>query len=217
MSIKADVVFDRTEQIVIELLSQATFGGSSASGDVDIDVAHDRLGIPYLPGTTLKRLLGSAWKDMERNFPDLGEAGRQVFGVEGESTTVKTGMFSVGDATVEEEAVAWLRWCQANGTIDPVETFHLFTVERTQTAIDTTTGAPMKGSLRRRRAVRRSTVFHAIANWDQTPQPQHRRVLAMAALATRHGGTARNRGAGHLRVRLGAGVAQTRKIAEVEQ
>lgn len=201
--------------LTVELLSETTFSAASGAGDVDIDVVHDQYGLPYVPGTTVKRLLASSWREMAAHFVELAQAGREVFGVEQEAGLVVTGILDVGDGTIEEAARQWIRWRQqgsdaeADERLTPAETLELFTIERHQTAVDTVTGAPVRGSLRQRRAVRRQVEFFAPIMWRTQPTPSHHRVLAMAALATRHGGQSRNRGAGHLRITVDGDIGKT--------
>ncbi len=204
-----------TSHLLIELLSETTFVGNAAADDTDIDVARDEYGIPHIPGTTVKRLLAGNWIEMASRFAALSTAGREVFGRKQEAGLTRTGMLDVGDATIGSEATDWVRWNQHEGRLDPAATLALFTVERVQTAIDATTGAPAHGSLRRRRAVRRGTQFTAEIRWLREPTGDHRRVLALAALATRHGGQSRNRGAGHLQISVGGDLEATRVAAGV--
>ena len=199
----------------IELLSETTFVGNSVAGDVDIDVNHDPLGIPTIPGTTVKRLLAGNWNEMSAHFDALAIAGPAVFGRAQEAGLRASGMLDVGDATIGSDAVDWIRWNQYEGRLDRHTTLQLFTVDRHQTAVDTTSGAPARGSLRKRRAVLRGTTFTAPIHWLQEPDDTHRQVLALAALATRHGGQSRNRGAGHLRITIAGDLAETRRLAGV--
>jgi len=202
------------EQLHIELLSDATFSARSMAGDVDIDVSHDRLGLPTVPGTTVKRLLAGSWREMARVYPaSLQSAGDRVFGVGGELQ--QTGVFDCGDATVPDDVSAWIESAQHRGEIDPAETLNLMTAVRAQTAVDAATGAPKTGSLRLRRSVLRKTILVSDAEWLHPPTADQRRVLALASLATRHGGLSRSRGAGHLRVTLDGDLTLTQRLAGI--
>lgn len=91
-----------------------------------------------------------------------------------------------------------------------------FTSIRYQTAEDRGTGAPDITTLRSSRVVLRGFVFQASLSWldDYRPTTADVRLLALCALAARHGGLLRNRGRGHIRMTLDGSVEATRKYAE---
>ncbi|MCZ7664460.1 MAG: hypothetical protein M5U22_16700 [Thermoleophilia bacterium] len=64
-------------------------------------------------------------------------------------------------------------------------------------------------------AARARATFTLLAplSWLAPPDPQDCACLALAALATRHGGLARNRGRGHLRITIDGDMEQTRAMA----
>ncbi len=208
------------ETLQVELLSDATFATTSINSDIDIEIAHDDLGLPFVPGTTLKRLVADSWRQMAGRFTATADAGlapaaRDLFGREGATDT--SGIVDVSDATVDLDSIDWIRSGQQNHRITPQETLSLLSTVRTQTAVNPATGAPLSGSLRRRRACRRDLLFTSHLSWLTDPTPDHLRVLALGVMATRHGGVARNRGAGLLRVTLDGDLTYTRQTAGVGQ
>ena len=93
-----------------------------------------------------------------------------------------------------------------------------FTSIRYQTAEDRKTGAPDVTTLRSSRVVLRGFVFEARLAWlcGSQPTADDLRLLALCALATRHGGLLRNRGRGHIRMALAGDIEATRKLAQAE-
>ena len=88
-------------QIHIELLSDTTFpkGEVRASDvDVDVEVEHDELGLPFIGGRSIRGLLRGAWGAMERHFPHLYPAAERVLEVGRDLG--ETGRLRIGDGLV---------------------------------------------------------------------------------------------------------------------
>ncbi|MGH2768963.1 MAG: RAMP superfamily CRISPR-associated protein, partial [Actinomycetota bacterium] len=76
-----------TSYIEVGLLSDATFSfGEGAAGEVDVEIAHDEYGLPFLPGRTLRGLLRESWLAMALHFPEYGAPAREVQGPAGDLT-----------------------------------------------------------------------------------------------------------------------------------
>src|SRR5712691_6391027 len=89
--------------LTIDLLSDTTFGsGEGTAGVVDVEVAHDEFGLPYLGGKALRGLLRDSWLSMQEHFPELHEAARRILGPI--SDVRDTAILRVGDAIIEEPA-----------------------------------------------------------------------------------------------------------------
>jgi hypothetical protein len=183
----------------VKLLSDATFAsGEGTPGLVDVEVSATREGLPYLRGKTLHGLLREAWLAMRSVFPELAEAGERLLGVEGDRD--ETAVLRIGDAHLDGQTMAWARYAvgRSRSPLHPQEILGSLTDIRTQTARSRSTGAPAEGTLRSTRVILRGTAFDAPLSFHPTAGNDELRCLALCALATRHGGLARNRGRGLL-------------------
>lgn len=201
----------------IELLSDATFSrGEGTAGIVDTKVERDELGMPFIGGKTVRGLLRDSWLSMSMHFPSLGDAAERVLG---RSQAVdESCRLRIGDAVLPAEIRAAVRRAamREEHPLMPGVILDGFTSIRYQTAEDRGTGAPDATTLRASRVVLRGFVFEASLSWlyDYQPTASDLRLLALCALATRHGGLLRNRGRGHIGVLLDGDVEATRKYAE---
>lgn len=201
----------------IELLSDATFSrGEGTAGVVDTEVECDELGMPFIGGKTVRGLLRDSWLSMSPHFPGLVDAAEHVLG---RSQAVdESCRLRIGDAMVPLAIRAAVRGA-AKREEHPLSSgaiLDAFTSIRYQTAEDRGTGAPDITTLRSSRVVLRGFVFQASLSWldDYRPTTADVRLLALCALAARHGGLLRNRGRGHIRMTLDGSVEATRKYAE---
>ncbi|MCS6954356.1 MAG: hypothetical protein RMK57_08590 [Bryobacterales bacterium] len=198
----------------IELLSDATFSpGHGTPGVVDIEVAHDDCGLPFICGRTVRGLLRDAWLSMHPYFPELAPAAARVLGRN--RALEESCRLRVGDAVLPQRVRQAARAAveQRGRTGLSSETIlGALTSIRYQTAEDRETGAPAEATLRSSRVLLRGLFFDARLRWldSYSPGPDDLRVLALCALATRHGGLLRNRGRGHLRVTLDGDLELTR-------
>jgi len=206
----------------IELLSDTTFGrGEGTAGIVDTEVEHDEYGIPFVGGKTVRGLLRDSWLSMRSHFPQLEKAGDRIFGPTRRFLDDDVCILRVGDAQLESVARNWLLAAATrSGAIDPLPADHILaacTDVRNQTSEDRSTGAPARETLRSTRVVLRGICFESPLTWspDDPATQQDLQALAMAALATRHGGLVRNRGRGHLRITLDGDLTETRRSAGV--
>ncbi len=205
---------DKPDLLVVELLSETCFGrGEGTAGEVDVEVEHDRYGLPFLGGKTLRGLLRDAWITMQERFPELGDAARRVFGPHAD--TGELAILRVGDAQIESGARQWFHTAVERELhpLAPDQVLRSLTAIRTQTAEDRQSGAPERTTLRTTRVLLRDLHLHAPLCWLAPPTDLDRRCLALAALATRHAGLGRNRGRGFVRVTLQGDPARTRQIA----
>ena len=203
------------QRIVIELLSDATFGrGEGTPGLVDVEVEHDDFGLPMLGGKALRGLLRDSWLSMQDYFPELAEAGRRVLGPHAE--VGETAILRIGDVTIDGPSRAFFR-AAVDRNLYPLSREAIlaaFTDIRSQTSEERTSGAPAKGTLRSVRVVLRGLQLEAPLVWLDQPTPQDVKCLALACLATRHAGLGRNRGRGHIRLSLDGDVVGTQDLTE---
>lgn len=197
--------------LTVQLLSDATFGrGAGLAGLVDVEIEHDEQGCPFIGGRVLKGLLVEEWVNLR--FALATDAWNQeaawLFGSSGDDHA----HLHVGAATLPPDLlVAIGRDIRSKtNTLTAQQTLDALTDIRWQTAIDAATGAPERASLRAMRVLLRDTDLIAPLDFDiDLPIEQKPRLLgllAACALATRRGGTGRNRGRGKLQIRLHADV-----------
>ncbi len=203
-------------RLQVELLSDTTFGrGEGTAGEVDVEADHDALGLPLIRGRLLHGLLRDAWLTMGRHFADLEGPARQVLGVEGDPA--EAALLRVGDAVLPAEVRAWVRHAvgRRDHPLTPDQVLRTLTAVRRQAARDRLGGASGEG-VRSSRVVLRGLRLAAPLDWLAPPEPGHVQVLALCALAVRHGGLARSRGRGHLQVTLDGDAEATRRLAAGE-
>ena len=201
-------------QFQIELLSDTTFGrGDGVAGLIDQEVEHDRYGLPYLRGRTLKGLLSEECDNLiaclseEAHQQYWSRVACQLFGRAGSSLdTIANAHF--GDAHLPDDLRAAIAYQVRNEQFTRAEILESLTTIRRQTAIDPQTGVPDKGSLRSLRVALRKLKFTAtllIGNdtfdTDITID-DFLTLLIVGASALRYVGSGRNRGRGHVRCYL---------------
>jgi hypothetical protein len=200
----------------IELLSDATFSrGEGTAGQVDTEVEHDKFGMPFIGGRTVRGLLRDSWLSMCTHFTGLNEAAERILGRS--QALNESCRLRIGDAVLPASMRSTIRAAaeRTEHKLVPEAILAGFTAVRYQTAEDRMTGAPEKTTLRSSRVVLRGFRLESHISWlnGHMPDAADLRVLALCALATRHGGLLRNRGRGHLRVTLDGDVERTRKYA----
>lgn len=193
------------EALHIELLSDATFSrGEGTAGQVDIEIEHDELGIPFVSGKTVRGLLRDSWLSMRNRFEDLREAGERVFGPARRFDDKCC--LRIGDAHPEPAVRDWLEAAatRTNDPLSPAIMLNACTDIRRQTAQERTTGAPAEATLRSSRVLLRGFVLVSPLTWidARSVTSLDLAALALAVLATRHGGLLRNRGRGHMALTL---------------
>lgn len=202
----------------IELLSDTTFSrGEGTAGVVDTEVEHDEFGIPFVGGKTIRGLLRDSWFSMHRHFSELNEAAEHVLG-RSQALLDKSCKLRIGDALLPASIRAAARNAVARGEypLSSAAVLGGFTSICYQTAENRATGAPETTTLRSSRVVLRGFQFHAPLSWldGYSPNEQDLHLLALCALATRHGGLLRNRGRGHIRIVIDSDEKRTRQYAE---
>ncbi len=207
--------------IQVELLSDAAFGrGEGTAGEVDVEVEHDDLGLPFLGGKTLRGLLRDSWLALQNcfmdEFQDFERTRRRIFGPTADFD--ESSILRVGDATIEETVRDWIFAAehrpQNQHPLPTGAVLAALTDIRRQTEESRQTGAPEKTTLRSIRVVIRGLKLEAPLDWIRAPEPDDLRCLALALLATRHAGRCRNRGCGHIRLCLEGDLAGTRQAAK---
>lgn len=201
----------------IELLSDATFSrGEGTAGIVDTEVEHDEFGMPFLGGKTIRGLLRDSWLSMTPYFPELNGAAERVLGRS--QALDESCKLRIGDALLPKPIREVVRKAVERKDHPLSNTVVLggFTCIRYQTAEDRKTGTPETTTLRSSRVVLRAFLFDSPLSWldGYKPDAEDLRILALCALASRHGGLLRNRGRGHIRITIDGDLARTQQYAE---
>jgi hypothetical protein len=204
----------KPEYLEIKFLSDSCFSkGEETPGVVDIEVEHDNLGLPMIGGKTIHGLLRDAWLSIQNNFKNLAPSFEKVFGIAQDNNEL--GILRISDAKMNETIAAWVNYAQTKKEphVSPDMTLESLTNIRTQISQDSQ-GVTEEGSLRTCRVANRHNCLLARLKWFAQPDSNDIQCLALAALATRHGGQSRNRGLGHIKITFDSDYALTQKIAQ---
>lgn len=194
----------------LTLKSDATFGrGEGLAGLVDVEVEHDRYGLPFLRGRTLKGLLVEECADLlwaleQQNsvrLPEFERAAQFLFGRAG-STLDDDAQMRVGAALLPDELRRAVAADVDAKRLTAADALAALTTIRRQTAVDEETHAPEEGSLRALRVILRETIFTARLRFEQDPNEAARALLVACVKSLRRAGLGRNRGRGRLQAEL---------------
>lgn len=204
-------------QLRMELISDTTFGrGDGVAGLVDQETEHDRYGMPYLRGRTLKGLLSEECDNLINNLPEANkhywqQQARQLFGFSGSGMST-IAQVHFGDACLPNSLRQALAYQIDAKRFTRAEILDSLTTIRRQTAIEAKTGVADEGSLRSLRVAVRELVFIADLLLDddtssgkttdsettQTDLNDSLTLLLIGTKALRYVGSGRNRGRGHV-------------------
>jgi CRISPR/Cas system CSM-associated protein Csm3 (group 7 of RAMP superfamily) len=190
------------------LLSDATFGrGDGVAGLVDIEVQHDECGLPFLGGRALKGMLRDACNDILFSLKLQGkdsswhESANNLFGNPG-SDDSNQALLHIGDSKLPGDLRRAIEIEVKRGGLTREQVLGSLTSIRHQTAIDTSTGAPKKETLRSIRVILRETPFESRLLFSKSPSDRDLAFLAACIKAFRRAGTGRNRGKGEISAAL---------------
>jgi hypothetical protein len=190
--------------LTIRLISDATFGrGDGTAGLVDTDIEHDASGLPFVGGRVIKGLLVEEYANLRFALGDdkrwnWDAAATTLFGQIGADASASARM-RVGRATLPPDLCDLIR----HENRPAATILAACTAIRRQSSMDVERDAPDTGSLRAMRVLVRETELIAPLDVEGAPLNQcELGLLAACVLATRRGGTARNRGRGRLRMLL---------------
>lgn len=200
-------------QLQIKLLSDTTFGrGDGVPGLIDQEVEHDRYGLPYLRGRTLKGLISEECDNLIACLPQANQSywrqvACQLFGKAGSGIDA-IAKVHFGDACLPLELRTAIAHQIETEQFTRSEILESLTTIRRQTAINAHSGVASEGSLRSLRVALRELVFTSelLLNSDlpeDKQEPNDLLVLLMAGTASlRYVGSGRNRGRGHVQCTL---------------
>lgn len=201
----------------VELLSDSTFSrGQGSAGIVDTEVEYDDFGLPFIGGKTIRGLLRDSWLAMCDCFPELNGAAQRVLGPS--RSLDEACRLRIADAHLPDPIRHAVRAAveRADKPLSHDTILTAFTSIRYQTAENRYTGAPESTTLRSSRLVLRGFVFQSSLAWldGYKPESEDLCLLALCALATRHGGLLRNRGRGLIRLTLDGDLTRTRRFVQ---
>lgn len=170
---------------------------------IDTDVCYDTYGFPYIPGKRLKGCL----RECALELNDWGKSipTEDIFGDKGSHR----GDMRIGNALLEkyEEYQREITELQPNPIVCRQNVVGHFTYMRTQTRLDSETGAAGEGSLRTLRAVRKGLAFKAEVLLDD----KYYEELKDCCSVLKHMGMGRTRGLGEVTVKLNPLAAEEEK------
>lgn len=185
--------------------SDAAFGsGDGIVGFIDSEAKHDKYGIPYLGGRTLKGILEEECANImfslkKQNKENLFcDAAANLFGIPGSSNDEES-IIHISNAQIPDDIRAVLINEVNQGRLRPQQILEAFCAIRRQTAIDPETDSAKKGSLRNIRVILRETPFESEISFSQAPDSTDLALLCACVKAFRRAGADRNRGKGEIK------------------
>lgn len=187
----------------ITLKSDTTLGsGVGLAGEVDVEVAHDELGLPYLHGRSVKGLLRAAQEELAfmpavRRIEKFETTCDQLLGMLGDETS--PALLHVGSARAGDDE---LREALKIADVPRAEVLNTFTGVRRQTSINDVTGAADENTLRSIRVLKHGLVLRAHVHVAYDLSDAQKGALAAMVASVRRIGTRRNRGLGRVETDL---------------
>lgn len=189
--------------LTIKLLSAACpAGGEGSGGAIDLEVAHDDLGLPFIPARRIRGLLLESSNEVvtllqpfvpKEKTDELGLAMKTLFGNRGQEKAAPL-QIENGYLPDYEETRKWLFWFDAKfpkeKLVVPELVLSTFCSVRQQTALED--GVAKAGSLRVTRILNKGWIFESRINCPVTYQE----LLTLAVKGMRRLGSNRNRGLG---------------------
>lgn len=195
--------------ITIKLLSPIHLSSGRANVNIDIDVAHDRWGLPIFSAKRFKGLLYESALEVA----EMSEAcGSQLLTMEEVQKVFnrserEANKITVSDFTLPNYDAITKEWAYLQETyptmIRPEDVLNTYTSVRYQTAVAYETGLTLNTSLHNMRVVDKDTVdgkpmtFEGIIEM-QDPSERDEEILALALQNLSAAGLKRNRGFGRI-------------------
>jgi CRISPR-associated protein Csx10 len=189
--------------LTIEFLSDTCFSMPSVLNvTVDSEVCMDDLGLPMIPGKTIRSLLRDTWLSAQPVL-DPECIGYMLFGREGAHKDDSS--LRIGNAMMDAAIRARIYWAikRENNPLPVTILRDAFYDIRVQTKIDRASGAPETDTLRGVRVVPAGARLYAPLDFhNMDADALNKTLIKLDCLlgATRHGGLDRNRGLGHIKL-----------------
>ena len=187
-------------KLEITLLSDlCTCSGETYNSLIDTDVVYDDYGFPFIPAKRLKGCIREACLELEEFEVVYEGSVDRIFGKEGNSPS----MFSLSDTKLKNYHDLCLDLeRETDGLlIHPQNVLGIYSYLRTQTSLDSETGAPKKNFLRTIRVIKKGLEFEANMYIGEDFGEQEREILIKASEMVTHIGLHRTRGLGNVRIR----------------
>ncbi|MCS3924844.1 RAMP superfamily CRISPR-associated protein [Methanosalsum natronophilum] len=185
--------------------SDATFGkGDGVAGYIDSEIQHDKYGLPFLGGRTLKGVIEEECANILYSLELQGKkdiflpSAARLFGVPGSRNEDKA-IMSISDAILPKDVRSIIIKKVKEGKLRYQQVLDSLCSIRQQTSIDPETGAPKKGALRSSRVILRETPFESELSFIADISPEDKGLLGACLKAVRRAGLDRNRGKGRIK------------------
>lgn len=186
-------------KLKIELLSDfCTGSGEGFNSTVDTDAVFDEYGFPYIPAKRLKGCIRESCLELEElGMVPMGCV-TEIFGREGDDPS----LFSLSDAYPKqyEEMLSDLLGEKDKILTNFQNVAGLYSYTRTQTSLDSNTGAAEKNSLRTIRVVKKGMLFEADLIISPRMTKEEKEYLKLATELVTHMGIHRTRGLGTVKI-----------------
>lgn len=193
----------------MELLSDAVPGsGEGLSGIIDIDVANDEYGLPYIPAKRIKGVL----RESALELMDTGVLGNRVEDIFGATGQQEGAAFKIFDGYIENYFIyniykEFFDYTAGHkGELAPLFNREIvldgFTYQRSRTTIDYRTGTAKENTLRTSRVLKRGLKFSFQVELASDPGKEYYRDMENICKVTRRFGLSRTRGLGEIRLVL---------------
>lgn len=188
----------------LELETDTCFSmGEGTAGLVDQEIQHDAKGCPIVPGRTLKGLLSEEAANFIATIENLPvrkileDLYFEAFGRPGASADDE-GCLRIGNAELPSRVRSKIHENCDTGHLTPEEILASLTDIRRQTAVNYTTNAPKKHSLRSTRVLVRGLLLEAPVRFSRAPTDDHLMLISLSGRMLRRAGINRNRGMGKI-------------------
>lgn len=187
----------------MELLSDAIPGsGEGLSGIIDIDVASDEYGIPYIPAKRIKGVLRESALEL-KDTAVLHCAVDDIFGSSGQQEGTA---FKISDGYIENYVIykEFLEYAANRDELAPLFNREIildgFTYQRSHTTIDHQTGTAKENTLRTSRVLKRGLKFYFHVEFPPNSDEDYQSDMEKICKVTRRFGLSRTRGLGEIRL-----------------
>ena len=196
-------------EVRVEIISPVHFGSGKGDVNIDAEVAHDVLGLPYFPAKRFKGLLYESALEVVEIMGDSplfsADEVRVLFRHGQKAMDTDSVQMVMSNLRLEDYGTLQEEWGYLQKTypelLQPQDVLEQYTSLRYQTKIDPKTGIASDTSLHNMRVVDKGVVF--IGRMDlKNGGEKERRILSLAIRNLERAGLKRNRGFGKIRCTL---------------